>query len=390
MTLGVKSYASWAQCLSGISGKPISKQAIFGRMSSSWVSLVKQLLEKAIAQQVITPTVKKLFTQFDRVLLQDSTSLHLPTCLSSKFKGNVSKGQTKAVAKLNLIMDIISGDFLFMRWMGFTTTEQSISCNILDIARAGDLVIRDLGYSVLDIFQKMSDNRIYFLSRLRYGITLFDASSKEPLNIAKLLKRKTAVSHWVLCGKEKKVKVRLVAIKLSAEQAARRRRKAKKDRDKRLNHNKQYYELLGYIIFITNVTEQIWTAPQVASAYRIRWNIEILFKSWKSGLNIKNIIPEDFNRTERIESILYMIMLYVTYFQRLIYIPVKWFAEKYNCQISILKLARRMAIETIDWLTDNIIDNAFKKKMMKQCCYDIRHDRINAGQRLQEFYTSLA
>ncbi len=86
----------------------------------------------------------------------------------------------------------------------------------------------------------------------------------------------------MLCGKDKKLKVRLVAIKLSHEQAAQRKRKAKQDRDRRLNHSKGYYELLGYIIFITTVTEQIWNEQQVAAAYRVRWNIEIQFKSWKA------------------------------------------------------------------------------------------------------------
>lgn len=60
---------------------------------------------------------------------------------------------------------------------------------------------------------------------------------------------------------------------------------------------------------------------QVAEAYRIRWNIEIVFKSCKSGLNIKQVIPADTVHTYRVESILYMLSLYILWFQKLIYKP---------------------------------------------------------------------
>jgi hypothetical protein len=322
-------------------------------------------------------------------LLQDSTTLHLPDCMKRLFKGNVSRGATKALAKLNLIMDVFSGRFLLMRWMSYTVTEQSLSGSILEIARAGDLVIRDLGYSVLKTFQTLSDESIFFLSRLKYNLALFDAQTGQPFKIHRALKRKSSIDCWVCCGNKERVQARLVAIPLSPQQAAARRRKARQDRDQRLNHSKQYYFLLGYLIFITTVDETIWSRQQVAEAYRIRWNIEIVFKSWKSGLNIKDLIPDDITRTERIESILYLMMLYVIWFQLLAYLPVKCYAEKRGGSVSILKLAKRILTEGIRWLFEGI-NVTMKKLLMKQCRYDVRHDKLNASERLDLFYASLA
>lgn len=77
--------------------------------------------------------------------------------------------------------------------------------------------------------------------------------------------------------------LRIVMIPLSEQQVAEKIRKAKSDRDKRLNHSKDYYLWLGYNVFTTNVGDDVLDAPKIAKAYAVRWQIEILFKLWKSG-----------------------------------------------------------------------------------------------------------
>ena len=93
-----------------------------------------------------------LFSKFKRVLLQDSTCLALPDCLYRVYKGTTSKGKKKATAKLNLVMDVLTGHFASLSCLPFTITEQALSESILQIARAGDLVIRDLGYRAMKTF----------------------------------------------------------------------------------------------------------------------------------------------------------------------------------------------------------------------------------------------
>ena len=88
-----------------------------------------------LEQWMVGSEAADVFKYFDRVMLQDSTSLRLPDYLASMFKGSVSKGKEKAIAKLNLVMDVLSGKFLQMQRMSFNKTEQAISGNILDVAR---------------------------------------------------------------------------------------------------------------------------------------------------------------------------------------------------------------------------------------------------------------
>jgi len=83
----------------------------------------------------------------------------------------------------------------------------------------------------------------FFISRLRYGVTLFDTNGKE-LNWKQLCKASTSIiDRQVLAGKRQKIPVRIVMIPLPKSIADHRIRKAKQDRDKRLNHSKDYYTL---------------------------------------------------------------------------------------------------------------------------------------------------
>jgi len=383
---GSKSYWSWARSLTTVIGKTVSKQAIFSRMSMAWVKTVKSLLQEVIGQQTRTKIKHQLFEHFKNVWLQDSTTLHLPDVLAAKFKGNISRGKQKAVAKLNVIIHAISGLCPVMEWSSFTRNEQDLSKSILNIAKAGDLVIRDLGYFVLNVFQQLATANIYFLSRWRYGVNLSHVTSGKEINLAKLLVGKTWLDQVVICGKETAVKVRLIAVKLTSVQTNERRRKARHDRDHRLNHSKDYYHLLGYIIFITNVESEKWDYRQVAEAYRVRWNIEILFKSWKSGFRIEHLIPEARTNTERVESILYLILIYIAWFQMLIYAPLRWCTyEKTGKHLSIIKVAKLIKSKQLNWMKTEI-SKTLKIEITYYCCFDTRQDRINKEVLLQQFF----
>ena len=188
----------------------------------------------------------------------------------------------------------------------------------------------------------------------------------------------------VLCGTEERLQVRLVAIKLDETQTAERIRKAKNDRDKRYNHSDEYYFLLGYIVFITNVSQDIWQAPEVAQAYRCRWNIEILFKSWKSGLCAGRNIPLAKEHTERVESYLYMMLLYLCWFHRLVFTPLRWAVYKQTGRhLSIIKAAL-WAVNNMDWFFTGCTEKMIRD-IKYYCIYDSRKDRVNAMQKLEAF-----
>lgn len=381
---GKTTYRCWAQSVSFITGKHVSKQAIFERMNKAWVATVKELVADVIKKQAKKQIKPKLFQNFGNVWLHDSTTLNLPSILFSRFKGVTVLGEKKATAKLNIIVNAVNGFCPLMSWTGFRTTEQKLAPDILGIAKPKDLVIRDLGYFVLPVFTAMQAAGIYFLSRWKNNTNLYALKDGKRLNLRSLLKGNPCVDIKLLCGEKEQAEVRFVAIKLPVAAANERRRKAKKDRHKNTNHDKLYYYLLGYSIYITNVEESIWDYKQVAEAYAVRWQVEILFKSWKSGFGIDEIIPEAISNKERIESILYLILLYLTWYQVKVYEKVKDYSLKRNIQISLIQVAQWALYNTLNWLTEELALQHIRK-IVYYCRYDTRR-RINAGQRFGQVF----
>ena len=132
----------------------------------------------------------------------------------------------------------------------------------------------------------------------KYGVNIFDKENREQLKLNKLLKKAknnnlSIVDIEVQLGARKRLKTRLVAIRLPEEVAQERRRKARNDRHSKVNHSEDYYERLGWCIFITNIPLGILSALQITKVYRFRWRIEIIFKVWKSKFNFDGM----FNKT---------------------------------------------------------------------------------------------
>lgn len=85
-------------------------------------------------------------------------------------------------------------------------------------------------------------------------------------------------------GEKEAIPVLLEAVLLPGAVAAERRRKARANRDKRVNYNDDYYELLDWSIVITNIGEDELGGIDVYGLYALRWRMENIFKAWKSNL----------------------------------------------------------------------------------------------------------
>ncbi len=87
----------------------------------------------------------------------------------------------------------------------------------------------------------------------------------------------------VVLGEKERLSCRLIAVRVPPEVAARRRQQAReKARDHGRQASQEYLDLLEWTIFVTNCAPELLSWKEVVVLYRARWQIELLFKLWKS------------------------------------------------------------------------------------------------------------
>lgn len=302
------SLGNWAAHLSNRLRVGVSKQAIFYRINDTFTDLCRQLISRSMDKKLAVSRLT-LLGRFSTVYVHDSTTVRLPNLLNRFYKGNYSKGQTKAVAKLQVCYELTRSRFSKLDLTPYCVNDQAAAPSIVPLLKKGDLIIRDLGYFVLETFSRIIAKKAHFISKYKAEVTLWNPNTGQPINLRQLLKNRTFVRKEVLIGKEEQLPVLLIANKVSPSVALIRRTKAKKDRDKRKKLTDEKLQLMGWDIFITSIRDL--SSTQIRELYKLRWQIEIIFKSWKSGLKLESTIPKHLKHKQLAEAIIYMILLCV-------------------------------------------------------------------------------
>lgn len=292
----------------------ISRQAVWKRVNEAFVTLLIDLVCQAMIRQMEKAcyfATDPVFAPFSAVLIQDGTCIPLPRSLVAHYPGNGNRTGRKAVAKLDVVLDVKRWVLRRVRLNPYNRSDQSEALETNEFLEPGSLVIRDLGYYSLKAIKGIIGAGCHFLSRLKYGIQLHDPATGKPINLEALLKRKRRLDMTVLLG-EGRVPVRLIAEPLHGAQAELRREKARNDRDKRTRHGENYMLRLGWTLLITNVGPSVWTPQQARIAYEFRWQVETMFKSWKSHLRLADQPTKSYVESpHKAEAIIFAQMLMV-------------------------------------------------------------------------------
>lgn len=378
---GGNSLSALATALGLLSGCCISKQAIDKRINESLIKFLESVLAKTLSNNIGLKYKKSLRSKFKRILVQDSTNIPLDSKLAEHFPGSVNQSNKKiAILKIQAIFDLLTEQFCQFSTSPYTKNDQKASPDILDFITAGDLIIRDLGYFVLSVFKKIIQAGAFFLSRLRCDVLIYELNGNTQIDLLKLLKKHGQLDIDVLIGAKEKLPVRLVAMPVSEKIAAERRRKMK--RDCRNNPSKQHLALLGWNIFITNVGREQLNVEQIEKLYGCRWRIEIIFKSWKSHFNIKNVPTAS---VIRVLSYIYAMLIFITIFQTYLFVNMYNKINKSNSnQLSLLKLSKFCKDQI--WAVMLFFNNPkiVEKQILYHCLYEKRNDRINYLQQITE------
>jgi hypothetical protein len=127
-----------------------------------------------------------------------------------------------------------------------------------------------------------------------------------------------------------------------------RRRKEKAiAKKKRCTISEAKLRLLDWSFFITNVPADIWKAEEVRIIYKIRWQCELIFKTWKSLLKLQCL---NTSKKERVYCELYgKLIVAVLLTNMSIILTIAVMPEK---EISTFKLIKMIQDYALDWLKE--------------------------------------
>jgi hypothetical protein len=265
-------------------GCDLSPQALDQRFSPAAATFLFGLLQDTVAVLVTAdPAPLPLLRRFSAVLIADGSTITLPPALQDRWRGCGTAHGSSAALKLLVELDLLGGALHGPLVVAGRTHDRTAAAPFPP-PPSGSLCVRDLGFFSLADFAARSASGSYWLSRLRCGTTVYTAAGV-PLHLRAWLTRQTAErgERAVLVGAEQRLAARLLyervpeAIKTERQAAviaeAGRRQRAV---------NAEELLLCAWTVLITNAPGELLSVGEALVLARARWQIELLWKRWKS------------------------------------------------------------------------------------------------------------
>jgi hypothetical protein len=276
----------------------ISRVALHKRFGREAVDFLKQVLSRQLSNNIDFKEFENQLTNFSGVCIKDSTKLKLPDCFIKDFPGyGGSHGKTANLC-IQYEYDILSGNSKSLYFTKVNRNDQRDAKETLDSIEPNTLYIRDLGYITSSYLKGVIKKQAYFVNLLpKIGVYQKKNNVFEKLNWEKLHHemQKSGCSSKeieVFIGPEKDIKVRLVLFPVCPTKVEKRLRRATKRGSRktdRYQYSKEYKIKSHYDIIITNVPKEVLSTSQLQKTYKLRWQIELIFKAWKSHGKIDNL-----------------------------------------------------------------------------------------------------
>lgn len=265
-------------------GVPISAQGLDQRFTPEAAALLEQVLDTALGQVIASdPVAIPLLQRFSGVVVQDSSIISLPEALAKVWQGcGGSGGQGTSALKLQVRFDLLTGTLQGPLLENGRTNDRGSALQATPL-EVGALRIADLGYFSLDQLRAFDRGEAYFLTRLYLQTAVFDQEG-DRLGLSTILgTTREPLDLPVLIGAQEHLPVRLLAVPVPQEVADQRRRKLRAQaREKGQTPSQVRLAFADWTILVTNVPQDKLSLAEALVLMRVRWQIELLFKLWKS------------------------------------------------------------------------------------------------------------
>lgn len=281
----------------------------------------------------------------------DCTEIALNSALKGEFKGS-GGGQKNSESSLKILASINVRDFIFshLSISDRTAPDQVLGKMLASTFKTNEMYLLDKGFFSTELLDKIEEKGAYYIMPLHGSCKIFaNETDSEPISLAlhinKSFKKRGYFDKILFITKAKKpVRVLAYAVK---EKSVQKKLKnyLKQCRKYRRPPSEEIMERFGLMILITNdfsVTPEV-----IACLYRLRWQIELVFKTWKSQMQIDHCQGTNPNR---IRVLIYSHLIAATLFS-FILAPILLVLELYhNKELSHCK--------SVNWISQG--DRALK------------------------------
>jgi hypothetical protein len=306
-------------------GAEVTPQAIEQRHTPKLVKFFEYLFRIGTAGVVVASDrlLAPILERFTAVTLLDSSTISLPESEAEEHPGcGGVNGSGKAALKLQTEFDLRSGALAHVEIESGRSPDGATSRQHAQ-RQAGSLRIADLGYFNVAIFAAMTLAKTYFLSRLQFG-TAVKRRDGTSVGLLAWLGQQVGpfVDQEILLGQEQQLPCRLIAWRLPDEQVHRRRHKLRQETMRKRGQEPSAERLAwcAWTILVTNVPLDMLTPQEAAILYRARWQVELLFKRWKS----QNLVAELHGSTEDRQMVRVWARLLATLVQHWLVVASAW------------------------------------------------------------------
>jgi hypothetical protein len=273
--VGMRATTAWAAAI-GIAD--ISDVALLGRLRNTgdWLcQLVGRLIkldEAAVAKGRL-------------IRILDATSVG---------KAGAQEKKNNGVWRVHCSFDLQREQFDFVE----LTDESEGECIDRVPVVAGEIRIGDRAYLQADRIGQVLEQGGDVLVRAAWNNARWLDDKEEPFGLIDRLKRSKRkildIPVWLGCKQGAPLKLRLIALRKSEAAANEARRKLKQQaRAKNRQVREETLIAAGFIILVTSLAEDEFSADEILKLYRMRWRIELAFKRLKSLIGLRSPPAKD-------------------------------------------------------------------------------------------------
>jgi len=345
-------------------GLDITRQSIHERFNEYAVVFLRAALEKLLNQQLRGQVSLTHFKRFKRVLIKDSTCFQVDESLVAAFPGSGGGGSSAAV-RLQFEYDLLAGQITALKLGAFNEQDATDSLATIEQTQAGDLIIRDLGYMNLKVLPKILIAGASFLCRPHPSVNIYElvAGIRQKLDFVQLLKymknnQLAVIEKAVELGSsDRAIQVRLIVYLLPDAVVAERLRKAQQQHRKKQRQgtlSQEFKARLAFNLFITNVSAADLSAELVWACYRLRWQIELIFKIWKSIIQIDQVKKV---QRYRLECYIYAKLILIVLGWQLLWPIVSTLLRYEQRSLSLFKAYKTLIMERMAEIQEIVLRN---------------------------------